>query len=382
MSERALTSDPGSAAAAAAAPTVDRETPVTTVHTSYVTAQHVPQKRQIKALLKEAVDIAELSGEIFFYRWETTTTNQQTGEKEKGYIVGPSVKLANEAARIFGNCVVQQKPVQETAKAWIFTSAFIDLETGFTRERQFRMDKQFPIYGRMDKFRKDDSRFQIGQSKSDRNVTLNALPQIIVDKMLKAAIQSVRNSIVFKIENTYGGDINKAIDETLKAMSKYSIDQTLIERKLGLKRKLWDVDTLVILYGDYKALEGGEHTKATLYSLDETDDPNGGAEAESEKPGLSLKDMELGNPESHQSVAGKTTEAKDERAELIQKLQAMSEDSAYTKVPGLTAHFANIVDKLERLTVKDLQNEIANIDDVKTKHEKRQKKDGQQGSLV
>ena len=299
----------------AAAQAVDSQAPTTTVQTEYVTAKHVSLPRNIKAIMKEAIDIAELSGELFFYRWETSSTSHGTGETKKGFVIGHSVKLTNEAVRIFGNCVIHQKPVIQTPSAWIFTTAFIDLQTGFTRERQFRMDKQWPVYGRMDRFRKDDIRFQIGQSKSDRNVVMNSLPQIILERMLETAINSVRKQIEFKIKDVYGGDIQKAIDELLKAFVPYAISQELIEKKLDLKCDKWDINTLVMLTGDVKALKGGNETKDTLYSLDETDDPHGGPKSESDKPGLSTEQMSPGDADKHQGYddpQGKPDTAKGE----------------------------------------------------------------------
>lgn len=280
--------------------TLEQARPTTTVHTPYVTAQLVPRKRNLKELMKTAIEIAELSGELFFYRWETSSRNKETGEVKKGFIVGHSVKLTNEAVRLFGNCAIHQQPVIETPNAWIFTTAFIDLETGFQRDRHFRMDKQWPVYGKMDKFRKDDIRFQIGQSKSDRNVVLNSLPQILTDRMKDAAINSVRQQIEFKIKDVYGGNIQKAIDELLKAFASYDINQDLIEKKIGLKRDKWDINTLVMLTGDVKALQVGSETKDTLYSLDEIDDPHGGAKSETDKASLSTKQMSPGDPAKHQ----------------------------------------------------------------------------------
>lgn len=308
--------------ATAPARTADEQPSVTTVRTEYVTARHVPKERDVKAIMKAAIDISEMSGELFFYRWETSSTDKSTGKTKKGFVIGHSVKLTNEAVRLFGNCVIDQRPVVETAGAWIFTTAFVDLETGFQRSRQFRMDKQWPVYGRMDRFRKDDIRFQIGQSKADRNVVLNSLPQIILERMLETAINSVREQIEFKIKSVYGGNIQKAIEELLKGFKLHDINQELIEAKLGLKRDKWDVNTLVMLTGDVKALQRGSETKDTLYSLDETDDPHGGPKSEPDKPGLSTSDMSPGDADKHQGYdpPDKPEPAKDEAGDTLEAL--------------------------------------------------------------
>ena len=63
----------------------------------------------------------------------------------------------------------------------------MDLETGFTLDRQFRQAKKWTVHGKFDESRKEDIRFQIGQSKAVRNVILNALPSILIDKAMTAA---------------------------------------------------------------------------------------------------------------------------------------------------------------------------------------------------
>jgi len=353
--------------ATAAAPTVDRKAPVTTVQTEYVTAQHVPLPRDIKAIMKEAIDIAELSGELFFYRWETSSTDHKTGKVKKGFLIGHSVKLTNEAVRIFGNCVIHQKPVVQTPSAWIFTTAFIDLQTGFTRERQFRMDKQWPVHGRMDKFRKDDIRFQIGQSKSDRNVVMNSLPQIILERMLETAINSVREQIEFKIKSVYGGDIQKAIDELLKAFVPYAISQELIEKKLGLKRDKWDINTLVMLTGDVKALKGGNETKDTLYSLDETDDPHGGAKSETDKPGLSTEQMSPGDAAKHQGhePPEKPETARGETGDTLEVLLKLQKGELITRALGeLATTFADTPLEADKFLAQIVEQKRLNDADI------------------
>jgi len=357
------------------------------VQSEFVTAQVVPIKRNITAILKEAVDIAELSGDLFYYRWETSSTNKETGEKTKGFVCGQSVKLTNEAARLFGNCLIQQLPVQSTATAWIFTTAFVDLETGFTRQRQFRMSKNAPVHGRMDKFRKEDIRFQIGQSKSDRNVVMNSLPQIITDKMLKAALASVRKQVEFRIKNVYGGDSDKAVVNILKKFGEYGVVQADIERRLGLKRAIWDLDTLVMFMGDIKALESGEQTATTLYGETEPD------ATEKPKNGLSIDTAAMGDPNDHQSVKRDESASpeQEEKRELTKKEQfaakliAMSGDEKYNTVPGLKASFKQLSAKIGEMSEKEMENAIANIEDVRLKHEKAQKKEakkGDQGKLM
>jgi hypothetical protein len=268
------------------------------IKTPYVTAVAVQKPRELKDVVRRCVEEAELAGDSFYYRWEVESTDKKTGKKKKGYIEGPSINLALAAVRNFGNMAVHQMPVQETRTSWIFTAAVIDLETGFTLERQFRMDKNFTIYGQMDSFRKDDIRFQIGQSKAIRNAVMNSVPAGLVDKMLAAAKNSVRTKIEERIKQV-GGDIQKVIAEMLVAFGKHGVTQEMIAGKIGLARDKWDVETLTMLSGDLKALVSGAETAGSLYAEDEQEEPENVGDDEK---GLAAADMKPGDASEHQDV--------------------------------------------------------------------------------
>ena len=265
------------------------------IQTPYATAVSVQRPRELKVVLEKCLIEAEIGGDSMYYRWEVTSTDKKTGKSVKSAIEGPSVNMALMIARNMGNCAVIQRPMQETKTGFIFTAAFVDLETGFTIERQFRMDKNFTIYGNMDQFRKDDIRFQIGQSKAIRNVVNNAINSGILNKCLEMAKSSVRKTIEAEIKKV-GGEIALVIDRVLKAFAKYSIQAEDIERKLGVKTINWDVDELVMLYGDLKALKEGTETADSLYGPDEPEPEKKPASEGTLDPAQ----MTNGDPATHQ----------------------------------------------------------------------------------
>jgi hypothetical protein len=244
------------------------------VQTNFQTAISVQKPRNLNRVMEACVQEAELSGEAFYYHWETTTTDKN-GKKKISIVEGPSIQCSLAAARHFGNCAIQQKPVIETKSSYIFTACFVDLETGFTIERQFRIDKNYKVYGDMDQFRKDDIRFQIGQSKAIRNAILNAVPMALTNRMVQAAIDSTRLLIEQRIKK-YGGKIKLVIDDMLKSFAKFDVTQAMIETKLDQKIKTWTIETLVLLSGDLSALTKGQATVEELFGISE--------EAPQEKP--------------------------------------------------------------------------------------------------
>lgn len=274
------------------------------IQTPYATAVAVQKPRDMKEIARRCLEEAELAGDLFFYRWEVKSTDQKTKEEKTSFIEGPSINLTLCAARNFGNTAIAQRPLQETDASWIFTAAVIDLETGFTLERQYRMDKKFTIYGRMDQFRKDDIRFQIGQSKAIRNVINNYVPAGLVEKMIEAAKGSVRSKIE-KMITAAGGEIAKVISRMLTEFKRLGIDQEKIEAKIGLTADAWDIEILTLLSGDLRALKNGNETAESLYGGDEHQGPATGT--------LSPDDMKAGDPATRQGYEAPSPPPEEEK---------------------------------------------------------------------
>ena len=231
------------------------------VRTAHTTAVAVQRPRSLSKACLRLDEEAALSGERFFYGWGAG--------KEK--IEGPSIKLANAAARCWGNCAVEMLPVQDLPDSWVFTAVFVDLETGFTLPRQFRQSKTSIVYGKHDEARKMDIRFQIGQSKAMRNVIINALPAGLIDSAMDAAKSGVRQKIerfiagVDKSEGA-GKGIVKAIDAVMGGLAKHGVTEARVFAKLEISaRSAVTVDRIITLRGDLAALDDGEARPGELY---------------------------------------------------------------------------------------------------------------------
>ena len=221
----------------------------------YATAVPVQKSRRLSDVQRRIQDEAAMAGADFYYGWGAG----------KDKIEGPSVKLANALARCWGNCVVDALPVQELADSWVFTAAFIDLETGYTLTRQFRQSKNWKVFGKHDEERKADIRFQIGQSKATRNVILNALPSYLIDAAMSKAKEGVRTKIEQYIKEN---GIVKAVDAILQALAKCGVKEDAVLARSGrASRSGIDVDDIVILKGDLLAIQGGQERAEALFPL-------------------------------------------------------------------------------------------------------------------
>lgn len=234
------------------------------VKASYTTAVAVQKPRSIEGVSKSLIRESQLAGECFYYGWSAG------GER----IEGASIGLAMAAARCWGNCAVEQLPVQETPNSWIFTATFVDLETGCTVARQFRQSKKSKVAGKHDEERKDDIRFQIGQSKATRNVVLNALPRWLIDQAKEAAMEGVRTKIEQYIAKN---GMAAAVDYVVKALLKAGVPEAAITDKFDIAAVTGlTIDHLVVLKGDLSAIQNGQERAESLFPAMQPESTRGG----------------------------------------------------------------------------------------------------------
>lgn len=251
------------------------------IQTTYTTAVRVQQPRSLIDIEKRCLAESALAGEACFYGWGSG----------KDRVEGPTIDCAMIAVRNWGNSVVEMQPIHETQSAYIMTAVFIDLETGFTYTRQFRQSKKSMVYGVKEAERKDDVRFQIGESKAQRNAILKALPAWLIDKMMDRAKEGVREKIDLYVEKN---GIEKARKLSADTLSKMGVPTERVEAKYGKKYGAWDVDLLVLLRGDITALTNGAESGDALF-------PDPAKEENQDKSnGLSTDDMKPGDSATHQ----------------------------------------------------------------------------------
>lgn len=150
--------------------------------TQYVTAVQVLKPRDTTLVKKKVESDIELDPESAFYHWEVWDKRK----KQMVPIEGITIGTAMSVARNYGNCAVDTY-CDETPTHYLFSSVFLDLETGFTFKRMFRQRKGQIISKIMDQDRSQDIAFQIGQSKSIRNVIRAAIPAGLATGSIKYA---------------------------------------------------------------------------------------------------------------------------------------------------------------------------------------------------
>lgn len=210
---------------------------------SVIVAQRVPVKRNTQEVLQRLKVLAATSGGAYVYSWQVNDKRNN----RKVTIEGPTIKLANDLAREYGNCVVETRAV-DTGEHWMIYARFTDIETGYSLTRPFQQRKSQSAGKNMDADRQMDLAFQIGVSKAIRNVTINAL-QTFADYVVEEANRSVINQVTNQKEKVW-----QFIEKT---MERHNITLKQVEATVGRVEKDWTVRDLTRVYMEMRGIHEG-----------------------------------------------------------------------------------------------------------------------------
>jgi hypothetical protein len=222
-------------------------------------AQQVAVYRDEARILTKLKALAAAAGTDWYYRFPV----QNRRENRTDWIEGPSIKLANDLARMYGNCEVDIRTL-DLGDSWLFYARFTDFETGFSLTRPFQQYKGASKMGN-DDARKKDIAFQIGASKAIRNVVVNAL-QTYAD----FAFEEAKNALVERIGKNLDGWRVKIADR----IKDLGIDVKRVEAVMGRVAVDWLAPDMSRIIAMMKSINDG------MATLDETFPPLEAAKAE------------------------------------------------------------------------------------------------------
>lgn len=210
-----------------------------------VTAQKVAVERDEARILARIRVMAQAAGEDWFYRYPTRNQDGSTG-----YIEGPSIKCANNVARMYGNCEVDTRVV-DNGDSWIIYAKFADYETGFAYTRPFQQRKNQRAINAKDGGRLQEIALQIGISKSIRNVITNAL-----ETFTNFAFEEAKAAIVGRI----GAKIEYYRDRVLHRLAELKVDVVRVDAVVGRASKDWLAPDIARVIAQLQAINDGMAT--------------------------------------------------------------------------------------------------------------------------
>src|SRR6185312_9206319 len=208
-------------------------------------AQQVAVYRDEARILQKLAALAAAAGTDWYYRFPVKNKR----ENSTNWVEGPSIKLANDVARIYGNCDVDVRVI-DLGETWLFYARFTDFETGYSLTRPFQQRKSQGSM-RTDNDRALDIAFQIGTSKAIRNVVTNAL-QTFADY----AFEEARQSLVNKIQGNLAGWRDRTVD----GLKKMPVELVRVELVVGRSVKDWLAPDIARVIAMMKAIADGMAT--------------------------------------------------------------------------------------------------------------------------
>lgn len=206
-------------------------------------AQAVAVRRDKQKVLEEIKVLAAAAGDSWYYRYPV----RSKGGTE--FIEGPSIKLANDLAREYGNCDVDTR-VTDLGDSWLIYGRFTDYESGFSMTRPFQQRKSQRGM-RTDDARGLDIALQIGTSKAIRNVVVNSL-QTFAD----FAFEEARNALVQKIGRNLEGSRQRAVEH----LNNKRIELQRAERVIGRAVKSWTAPDVAKVVAMLRSIDDGMTT--------------------------------------------------------------------------------------------------------------------------
>lgn len=224
------------------------------VHIRPVGAQAITIRRDPSAILANLKQNAAAFGDEWVYSWDVNDKHSKRPDG-KTTIEGPTVKLANDLARTYGNCTVEIARVEDIGTHWVFYARFVDFETGYEYTRPFQQRKAQGQGQGMQADRQQDIAFQIGASKAARNCVVNAL-----GSYTDFALTAAKQSMIGRVEKHLADYRQKVVER----LTSYGV-LARVEKTWATVAKDWDVRTVAKLVAQLQAVKEGMTTIEELY---------------------------------------------------------------------------------------------------------------------
>lgn len=312
-----------------------------------VGAQKVEVLRDEARVMQRIKAIAAAAGQDWFYRFPV---------KKKGggqdFIEGPTIKLANSVARLYGNCAVDSR-VEDHGSYWIIYGRFRDFETGFELMRPFMQSKgasRLGGTGAEADARRLEIALAIGTSKAQRTVICNAL-EIFTDY----AFEEARKNLVGKI----GQRLDEYRQRAIRWFENNNIDLKRAELAMGRPAKAWLAPDLARIVAEIQAVTDGMATADETWPLPapaeptRDDKPSAPAASQAHSPAGEDDGEEAGDSTSEAASSparswkiAEGVVGQDARKKAILDLLDLAESAA--DVDAIEAEHAAFIEKLGR----------------------------------
>jgi hypothetical protein len=199
---------------------------------------------------------------------------QPDGSNKIVAVEGPSIDAAMTLSRLWGNCSVTARALEEDAVGATIAGIFIDFETNYRVERPIRIT-------RVKKKRNGGTwtldpqkwlaEYQAGVSKAQRNATVKGLPAWLVARYMKAAKAIAAGDPSTKADP-------KKVAGLLRGFERFKVTKEMLEKYVDAPVAEWMGTHLATLIGLGNAIKDKQLTVEEAFELEQ---PPAAAEASS-----------------------------------------------------------------------------------------------------
>ncbi len=188
---------------------------------------------------------------------------QADGTTRMVAVEGPSINAAMALARLWGNCNVTARILNDDATGADVAGIWVDFETNFRVERPMRVSKVAKKRsGGVYTLNPQQwlAAIQAGASKAQRNAALKGIPAWLVSRYVKHARTIAAGDPDSKADP-------KKVDNLLRAFARFSVTLEMLEAQREAPRADWTGEDLAILIGLGNAIKDGQMTVAEAFDL-------------------------------------------------------------------------------------------------------------------
>lgn len=180
----------------------------------------------------------------------------------KEQVSGPSIRLAEEIARLYGNLEYGIRELSNVNGESEMEAFAWDLETNVVSSQKFKVKHERKAYGKMQQLTDTRDIYELTANMGARRLRARLLA-ILPPEFVEAAVEECRKTMT--------GNNDKPIADRVRAMltefAKYGVTQEMIEKRLEHDVDTIDVTELTDLMGIFNSIKNGQSGRAEWFEF-------------------------------------------------------------------------------------------------------------------
>jgi hypothetical protein len=217
--------------------------------------------RDLRSIAEQTKQLAELNPESFYYFFTFYS------EKDQKYVIVSDLSIggARTLMQLYGNCTVEQDPMQVVGEKHILSGVFIDYERNVVIPRQY-LWAQRKVSGGYQAERAEEMAFSSAYSKWLRNTIVGGIPEPLIQLALKTAKGAHHEAIQNQITAKGHAQVSKSYLDRLTA---HKIPDHMLKQRYAFgDPAAIPISVLAMMETDLVVLDSGEMSVADIFVIE------------------------------------------------------------------------------------------------------------------